>query len=69
MHDLTDRQRRILALIRDHIAETGDAPSVREIGAAVGLSSSGSVVYQLRRLEQAGFLSRDRYRARSVSVT
>lgn len=45
MHDLTDRQRRILPLIRDHIAETGEAPSVSEIGAAVGLSSSSVVYY------------------------
>lgn len=54
MRALTDRQRHILAAIRDHIAETGDAPTVREIGQAVGLKSSSSVVYQFRRLE--GFL-------------
>ncbi|MFE4925378.1 LexA family protein [Streptomyces sp. NPDC056661] len=69
MHSLTDRQRRILATIRDHIAETGEAPTVREIGAAVGLSSSSSVLYQLRRLEQAGDLARERYRSRSVRMS
>ncbi|MET8438456.1 winged helix-turn-helix transcriptional regulator [Streptomyces sp900116325] len=70
VHNLTDRQRRILGAIRDHIAETGEAPStVREIGAAVGLSSSSSVLYQLRRLEQAGVLARERYRSRSVRTS
>ncbi|WP_327239681.1 MarR family transcriptional regulator [Streptomyces sp. NBC_01318] len=69
VHNLTDRQRRILAAIRDHIAETGEAPTVREIGAAVGLSSSSSVLYQLRRLEQAGVLARERYRSRSVRMS
>lgn len=68
MRDLTQRQRRILTAIRDHIAETGEAPSVREIGQAVGLKISSSVVYQLRRLEEMGLLSRDRYRTRSVRM-
>ncbi|MEU7641252.1 hypothetical protein AB0C11_35220 [Streptomyces sp. NPDC039016] len=66
MRDLTDRQRRILAAIRSHIAKTGDAPTVREIGAAVGLSSSSSVLYQLRQPEEAGILTRSRYRTWSV---
>ncbi|WP_069883576.1 LexA family protein [Streptomyces luteocolor] len=56
--DMTDRQRRILASIRNHIADTGEAPTLREIGKAVGLSSPSSVHYQLRRLEQAGILTR-----------
>lgn len=68
MHDISDRQRRILAAIRDHIAETGEAPTVREIGTAVGLSSSSSVLYQLRRLEQAGMLTRDSFRVRSIRL-
>ncbi|MGW2228264.1 LexA family protein [Streptomyces formicae] len=60
MRDITDRQRAVLAAIRTHIAETGEAPTLREIGAAVGLSSPSSVHYQLRRLEQAGILTRAR---------
>ncbi|MEU1129620.1 hypothetical protein ABZ383_07105 [Streptomyces sp. NPDC005900] len=55
---ITDRQRSVLACIRDRILETGEAPTVREIGAAIGLSSPSSVHYQLRRLEQAGALVR-----------
>ncbi|MFF3644148.1 hypothetical protein [Streptomyces sp. NPDC002564] len=55
---VTDRQRAVLTCIRDHIAEHGEAPSVREIAAAVGLSSPSSALYQLRRLEEAGAVAR-----------
>ncbi|GAA1289048.1 MarR family transcriptional regulator [Streptomyces sp. NBC_01474] len=56
--DVTERQRSVLAAIRTHIADHGEAPTVREIAAAVGLSSPSSVMYQLRRLEEAGALRR-----------
>lgn len=49
-HALTDRQRRIVLCAREWIAEHGEAPSVRELGAAVGLTSTSSVAYHLRRL-------------------
>ncbi|MEV7197360.1 hypothetical protein AB0N81_37000 [Streptomyces sp. NPDC093510] len=54
----TDRQQAVLSCIRAHILDQGEAPSVREIGRAVGLSSPSSVLYQLRRLEQAGAVVR-----------
>lgn len=56
--EVTERQRSVLAAIRTHIADHGEAPTVREIAAAVGLSSPSSVLYQLRRLEEAGVLRR-----------
>ncbi|MFD3580922.1 LexA family protein [Streptomyces sp. NPDC058683] len=59
---LTDRQRRILAWIRGWVAEHGEAPTQRQIGEAVGLSSTASVAYQLTRLEQAGLIGRSRSR-------
>ncbi|UDM05474.1 hypothetical protein [Streptomyces longhuiensis] len=49
---LTDRQRRIVACAREWITEHGEAPSMRELGAAVGLTSTSSVAYQLRRLRE-----------------
>jgi repressor LexA len=58
--EITDRQRSVLACIRAHITDHGQAPTVREIGTAVGLSSPASVLYQLRRLEQTGALTRSR---------
>lgn len=56
--DVTERQRSVLAAIRTHIADHGEAPTVREIASVVGLSSPSSVLYQLRRTEEAGILRR-----------
>lgn len=56
---LSERQLRILACIREWIAEHGEAPTVREIGQRVGLSSPSSVVYQLKKLEEYGTITRD----------
>jgi hypothetical protein len=53
---LTDQQQRILACIRDWVAEHGEAPTMRDIGRSVGLSSTGSISYQLGRLEQVGVI-------------
>ncbi|MFB8000138.1 hypothetical protein ACFC4G_46145 [Streptomyces sp. NPDC056002] len=59
---LTDRQRRIVACAREWIAERGEAPSMRELGAAVGLTSVSSVAYQLRRLRERGLVVQTRGR-------
>ena len=65
---LTLRQRKVLAVIRDWIDQYGYPPSVREIGEAVGLTSTSSVAYQLRALERKGFLRRDPNRPRAVGM-
>lgn len=65
---LTPRQRRVLAVIRDSVEARGYPPSMREIGQAVGLTSSSSVAHQLRVLENKGFLRRDPNRPRAVEV-
>ena len=57
MSRTTDKGQKILDFIRDFTADNGFAPSVREIGAAVGLSSTASVSYQLKRLQEQGLLS------------
>lgn len=66
---LTDRQRRILSVIRESVAERGYPPSIREIGQAAGLASSSSVAHQLRSLERKGYLRRDPNRPRALVVT
>jgi repressor LexA len=66
--DLSARQRKILAFIRDWVERHGYPPSVREIGEAVGLVSPSSVAYQLKELERKGFLRRDPNRPRAVDV-
>jgi repressor LexA len=65
---LTPRQQRVLAHIKDSIEKRGYPPSMREIGQAVGLTSSSSVAHQLRALEEKGFLKRDPNRPRALEV-
>ncbi len=65
---LSPRQRRVLEVIRDRVERFGYPPSVREIGEAVGLTSTSSVAHQLRALERKGYLRRDPNRPRAVGV-
>jgi repressor LexA len=65
---LTQRQRRVLEVIRDSIERRGYPPSVREIGEAVGLSSASSVAHQLTVLQKKGWLRRDPNRPRALDV-
>ena len=59
VRDLTARQRNIVQVIEDSIQRYGYAPTLREIGEAVGLASTSSVSHQLSRLAKKGYLSRD----------
>jgi repressor LexA len=54
--DLTDRQRQVLDYLRACIASRGFSPSVREIGAALGMNSSVTVAQHLKRLEAKGYI-------------
>lgn len=65
---LTDKQRKILECILRHTRECGYPPTVREIGDAVGLRSSSSVHFHLRRLEREGLISRDAVLTRAIRV-
>ncbi len=66
--DLTARQRQILDVIHAHLDEHGYPPSVREIGAAVGLTSPSSVHAQLHALEEKGYLKRDPTKPRALEM-
>lgn len=65
---LTPRQQRVLTHILESLEQRGYPPSMREIGTAVGLTSTSSVAHQLRVLEQKGFLKRDPNRPRALEV-
>jgi repressor LexA len=65
---LTPRQRKVLEVIRESVEARGYPPSMREIGEAVGLTSSSSVAHQLATLERKGFLRRDPNRPRAIEV-
>jgi len=65
---LTPKQAEILAIIKDNLRKKGYPPSVREIGQAVGLSSSSTVHGYLRKLEKMGYLRRDPAKPRAIEV-
>ena len=53
----SDKAERILEFVNEFVQENGYAPSVREIGAAVGLRSTASVSYHIQALQDKGLLS------------
>ncbi len=67
-HKLTKRQLAILEFIDRQMRENGFPPSVREIGAEVGLASPSSVHSQLATLQQNGYLVRDETKPRAIQV-
>ena len=66
--DLTARQQRILEFIGDTVRERGFPPTVREIGEAVGLTSSSSVHSQLANLQRKGLLHKDPTKPRAIQI-
>jgi repressor LexA len=65
---MTARRRQIVEVIDDSVRRNGYAPSMREIGEAVGLASTSSVSYPLSVLEQEGYLSRAPRRPRTATL-
>ena len=68
MSDITARQQRILEFIADTVRDRGYPPTVREIGDAVGLTSSSSVHAQLANLERMGLLRKDPTKPRAMTL-
>ena len=68
MRKLSQRQEAILAFINEHVEDHGYPPSIREIGAAAGISSTSVVDYNLRVLERDGYLRRDREVSRGLGL-
>ncbi|HOJ22087.1 MAG TPA: transcriptional repressor LexA [Armatimonadota bacterium] len=68
MKELTERQRQILQTIYDQQRASGYPPTVREIGEAVGLSSSCTVQKHLNALEKKGYIKRNPTRSRTIEI-
>ena len=66
--ELTGKRREILDFIAAELRERGYPPSVREIGEAVGLTSSSTVHTHLTTLQRQGFLRRDPTKPRAIEV-
>lgn len=69
MSQLTTRRRQILDYVTDYTHEHGYGPSLREIGAHVGLASASSVSYQVAQLRLAGHLAAARTDGRRPRIT
>lgn len=67
-NQLNNRQQQILDFLRTHARDHAYPPTVREIGQAVGLSSSSTVQNHLNSLEARGFIRRDPAKSRTVEV-
>ena len=65
---LTARQQQVLEFIDEEVRRRGYPPSVREIGEAVGLSSSSTVHAHLGALQDKGYLRRDPTKPRAIEV-
>lgn len=66
---ISKNQRRILEFVGEYIEGHGYPPSMREICAATGVSSTSVVSYNLDRLEEAGYIDRDREISRGLRLT
>lgn len=66
--ELTGKRREILDFIVEQIRERGFPPSVREIGEAVGLTSSSTVHTHLSTLQRQGYLRRDPTKPRTLTL-
>ena len=64
----SDKAERILEYVNQFVQENGYAPSVREIGAAVGLKSTASVSYHIQALQNKGLLLSPDAKGRKRSI-
>jgi repressor LexA len=66
--NLTKRQQEIFDFVRSYGSEHGYPPTVRDIGKAIGLTSSSTVHAHLANLEKLGLLKRDPTKPRAIEV-
>ena len=66
--DLTKRQQEIFDFIKRYSAKYGYPPTVRDIGKAIGLTSSSTVHAHLANLEKIGLLRRDPSKPRAIEL-
>jgi repressor LexA len=69
MQGLTQRQQMVLDFIRSSIVDRGYPPTLREIGARMGIRSTNGVNDHLRALERKGYLTREDMKSRALRPT
>jgi len=68
MKKLTKRQNEILQFIKKYIVDNGYPPTVREIGASLGLSSPATIHSHLSNLEEKGYIKKDENKNRALEL-
>ena len=68
MQDLSLLQRAMYHFIQDEILDRGCPPTNREIGAALGIKSTGNVEYHLAYLEKKGYIEREDHVSRGIRL-
>jgi repressor LexA len=66
--NLTKRQQEIFDFVKQYVSDHGYPPTVRDIGKAIGLTSSSTVHAHLANLEKLGLLRRDPTKPRAIEV-
>ena len=66
--ETTRKEKAILKFIEEQVVENGYPPSVREIGKAIGLSSTATVHAYLSKLEKQGFIKKEDKKGRTLKV-
>src|SRR5215813_4034032 len=69
MQPLSLKQQAIYHFIQNTILERGLPPTNREIGAALGITSTGNVEYHLEQLEKLHYIERDEHAARGIRIS
>ena len=69
MQDVSLLQQAMLHFIQDEILERGRPPTNREIGTALGITSTGNVEYHLSQLEKKGYIEREEHTSRGIRLT
>lgn len=65
---LTEKQNEIYVFIKNYLLNKGYPPTVREIGAAVGLSSTSSIHLHLETLMKKGYIRKDPAKPRTIEI-
>ena len=68
MDDLTPKQREIYEFIKKEVRSKGVPPTIREMGKAVGLSSTSSIHLHLNNLEAKGYIARPKSKNRCIEI-
>ncbi len=67
-YDLNEKTSNVYVFICDFTREHGYSPSIREIGQSVGLKSSSTVHGYLKRLEECGYIMRNKDCPRTIRI-